>query len=88
MARYLLDSGVLLGYLRASPFAAYIDQHFSPFALANITAISIVTQGELRSLALQLHWGSPKQQALKDTLLKIPYIDINHDAIFQKYAEN
>jgi predicted nucleic acid-binding protein len=87
MTRYILDTGVLLGYLRGSPYAAYIDQHYSPFKLPNIAAISIVTNGELRSLALQLHWGAKKQQDLKDLLRKVPHVDINYDPILQSYAE-
>jgi predicted nucleic acid-binding protein len=87
MARYILDTGVLLGYLRGSPYAAYIDQQYSPFTLPNIAAISTVTNGELRSLALQLQWGAKKQQNLKDLLRKVPHIDINHDLLLQRYAE-
>jgi len=87
MARYLLDTGMLLGYLRGSPFAAYVDQQYSPFAPANIAVISIVTRGELRSLALQLHWGTQKLLHLKALLHRIPSIDINHDVILQRYAE-
>jgi predicted nucleic acid-binding protein len=87
MARFLLDTGVVLGYLRGSPYAAFIDRRYSPFVPPNIAAISIVTNGELRSLALQLNWGAKRQQDLKDILRKVPRIDINHDAVLQRYAE-
>ncbi len=87
MARYLLDTGVLLGYLRTSPYAAFAEQQYQPFTLPNISAISIVTQGELRSLALQLHWGVHKQQRLEEAFRKVPRIDINNDSIIQRYAE-
>ncbi|MDZ7362317.1 MAG: type II toxin-antitoxin system VapC family toxin [candidate division KSB1 bacterium] len=87
MPRYVVDTGVLLGYLRASPYAVFVDQQYSPFTSPNIAAISIVTHGELRSLALQLQWGVSKQQRLKTLLRKVPYVDINNDAILQRYAE-
>lgn len=52
MARYLLDTGIVVGYLRAAPFAESVEKNYSPFEPPNIPAISIVTVGELLSLAL------------------------------------
>jgi predicted nucleic acid-binding protein len=34
-----------------------------------------------------LNWGAKKQQDLNDLLRRVPHIDINHDAILQRYAE-
>jgi tRNA(fMet)-specific endonuclease VapC len=39
--------------------------------------ISIVTVGELESLALQLNWGYQKQTALNLFLSSVPFIDID-----------
>lgn len=87
MAQYLLDTGVLLGYLRGSPYAAFIEQRYSPFLFPNIAAISIVTNGELHSLALQSNWGAKKLRDLDDLLRKTPHFDINHESILHSYAE-
>jgi predicted nucleic acid-binding protein len=87
MARYILDTGVAFGYLRSSPYAAYIDRQYSPFTVSNISVISLVTNAELRSLALQLHWGTQKQQNLTDLLGKVYQVDVNRENILQQYAE-
>ena len=39
--------------------------------------ISIVTVGELESLALQLNWGYQKQTALSSFLSSVPLIDVD-----------
>jgi predicted nucleic acid-binding protein len=87
MARYILDTGVLFGYLRSSTYAEYIERQYSPLSNSNIAAISVVTNAELRSLALQLHWGAKKQQDMHILLRKVPQIDINQETSLQRYAE-
>ena len=87
MARYLLDTGVLIGYLRASPYAQFIDKKFSPLQPPNISVISIITVAELRSLALQLQWDQKKRDRLDALVHKFPLVDINHEEIFSRYAE-
>lgn len=51
MPTYILDTGVLLGYVRGAPWAAYIDKTYAPSKPPNLATISVVTQGELYSLA-------------------------------------
>jgi tRNA(fMet)-specific endonuclease VapC len=87
MARYLLDTGILVGYLRASPYADFVEKQYSPLQAPNISAISIVSVAELRSLALQFQWGQQKRENLDSLIRKFPLIDINHDEIFDRYAE-
>ncbi|MBI1808051.1 MAG: PIN domain-containing protein [Ignavibacteria bacterium] len=87
MGRYILDTGVLVGYLRASSYAEHIEKSYSPFQHPNISAISVVTVGELYSLAIQLRWGDEKKRKLAELLLKVPRIDIHNEEILQKYAE-
>lgn len=87
MARYFLDTGVLLGYLRASPYAEHIEKKYSPLEPPNISAISIVTIAELRSIAFQKRWNEQKLLKLDSLVRKFPLIDINHHDIFDRYAE-
>jgi tRNA(fMet)-specific endonuclease VapC len=53
----------------------------------NISLISIVSKGELYSLAIQFGWGEQKRQALETMLRRIPSVDINTDRIIRRYAE-
>jgi tRNA(fMet)-specific endonuclease VapC len=87
MARYILDTGIIVGYLRWAEYAKFVKKEYSPLTPPNVPAISIVTHAELRSLALQWRWGDKKRQALDELLRKIPQIDINEEAILQQYAE-
>lgn len=87
MAKYLLDTGILLGYVRAVDYAKYVEQTFELMAPTNISYISIVTVGEIYSLAAQLHWGDKKRKVVESLLNEIYSIDINHQDILERYAE-
>lgn len=87
MGRYILDSGILVGYLRGSPFAEYVEKQYAPFNNPNISAISVITVGELYSLAIQFRWGEEKKKILYDLLRKIPRVDIHNEEIIVKYSE-
>lgn len=87
MAFYLLDTGILLGYIRGAAFAEYIEAKYGVSQPPNIACVSAVTVGEIRSLALQLGWGNNKMQKLKEILKKVPSVEIGQQAILEKYAE-
>jgi predicted nucleic acid-binding protein len=87
MARYILDTGILLGYLRGAQFAAYVEQCYSPFNPPNVAAMSVVSIGELYSLATQLNWGDEKRNKLAGLLQKVPGVNIYSDDVIRQYAE-
>jgi tRNA(fMet)-specific endonuclease VapC len=87
VATYLLDTGILLGYVRGAGYAEYVDRKFGISQPSNIPLVSIVSKGEIYSLAIQFGWGAQKRQQLDDLLRRIPSVDINTDRIVQRYAE-
>jgi predicted nucleic acid-binding protein len=87
MATYVLDTGVLLGYVRGAAFAGYIDKKYSPSIAPNVPLSSIVSVAELHSLALHRNWGGQKQSALTSVLRAIPAIPVRHDSIVRKFAD-
>jgi tRNA(fMet)-specific endonuclease VapC len=87
VATYLLDTGILLGYVRGAGYADYVERKFGLSQAANIPLVSIVSKGEIYSLAIQLGWGEQKRQELDNLLRRIPSVDINTDRIIQRYAE-
>ena len=87
MQKFVLDTGVILGYIRAAPYAEYIEEKFHLFKPPNIPIISVVSKGEIYSLAIQFNWGTVKLKALDDLLRKIPSADISDNQILQRYAE-
>lgn len=87
MAKFLLDTGIILGYVRAAGYAEYVEKKFALFAPPNIPLVSIVNRGEIYSLAIQFAWGAKKIQLLEELLKKLPVIDISNDRIIREYAE-
>jgi tRNA(fMet)-specific endonuclease VapC len=87
MQKFVLDTGVVLGYIRAAGYAEYIEKKYAPFALPNIPLISVVSKGEIYSLAKQFGWAGGKLKVLDELLRKMATVDISHDQIIQRYSE-
>jgi len=85
MRKFLLDTGIVLGYARSAGYAEYVDKKFDIFA--NTPLISVVSKGEIYSLAIQRNWGPNKLKLLDELLRKLPVVDINDDQIIRRYAE-
>lgn len=84
----LLDTNILLYYLRDERnIIAYIDHNYKIFANGNVPIISIVSIGELKSLALRNNWGNHRLNYLETFLSQFLKADINAVEIFEKYAE-
>lgn len=87
MAKYLLDTGILLGFIRGSEYAKYAEGKYRLFDPQNEIYISVVSIGEILSLAIQFDWGDAKKAILTRTINEIPWIDINNEEILNRYAE-
>jgi tRNA(fMet)-specific endonuclease VapC len=64
-----------------------VEKKFGPFSPPNIPLISVVSKGEIYSLAIQFGWGATKLQALDEVLSKLPLVDINDERIIREYAD-
>ncbi|MBK7873777.1 MAG: hypothetical protein IPJ74_25525 [Saprospiraceae bacterium] len=84
---YLLDTNILLFYLRDPNTKEYIEHQYNPFGAANNPIISIVTVGEIKSIALQNQWGGKRLRAVEELLNKGIIADIKYTPILEKYAE-
>lgn len=87
MSLYILDTGILVGYIRGAGYAEYIEEKYSVSQAPNIALISVVTAGELLSLAFQLGWGEQKNELVKKLLDEFPHIGIGDQRIIERYAE-
>jgi predicted nucleic acid-binding protein len=85
--KYLLDTNILLIYLRNQKTKDYIDQIYQPFSLPNLPLISVVTKGEIKSIGLQNKWSLSRLQSLDNFLNQLIVVDINAEDIIEKYAE-
>ncbi len=87
MSRYFLDTGIILGYLKSTPYSKIVENKYSPFTAPNLAAMSVVSHGELVSLGYRNKWGAAKLTKLESLIRMIPQVDINNDAIIQSYGE-
>lgn len=87
MKLYLLDTNILVGYVRGSEYARYVEKKFNLFDPDNISVISIISVAEIKSLAYKFAWGKKKEEVMNDLLKTIPIVKINSDKIIETYAE-
>ncbi len=85
--KYLLDTNILIVYLRNQKTKNYIDQTYQPFDLPNIPLISVVSKGEIKSIGLKNKWGLPRLRSLDTFLNQLVIVDINAEDIIDIYAE-
>lgn len=85
--RYLLDTNMLIHYVRGDALATHLESLYSLRASQASPIISVVTVGELRSLALQLAWGEAKLRQLQKLLEECVIVPLNLAGIIEAYAE-
>jgi tRNA(fMet)-specific endonuclease VapC len=64
-AGLLLDTNVLVHIVRNSPDAEVIRERHAPLLVQPVPIVSIVSEAELRSLALQWNWGAAKLREIE-----------------------
>lgn len=87
MTRYIVDTNILLLYIRRDSRVSAIDTRFNPLASSATSIISVVTEGELRSIALQRNWGTPKMTIVEAMLKNFLIADIHVQEVIDAYAE-
>jgi tRNA(fMet)-specific endonuclease VapC len=84
---YLLDTNILLIYIRDKATRQFLESTYQPFNLENTPIISVVTVGEIQSIARRNKWGNAKLNLLNDILNDLVIADINSQDVIDKYAE-
>ncbi len=79
----LIDSNLVLEIVRDNSVDAKVKNYVNP--KNEKTYISYVTVAEIKSLASQSKWGTPKLDKLEQVLQDIYIIDIELEAILQAY---
>ena len=86
--RYLLDTNILLNYIRKSSLSQQLEKDYKLLSNPdNSVVISVVTKGEIKSLAGRNNWGKRKSELLETFLDEFLVASINVDSIVEKYAE-
>ena len=85
MRNYLLDTNILLYYLRQDHLWDKIQNRFD---LKNgVNAISIINIGELWSIALRNQWGERRFKQLENISNEFTVIDLNIESVIKRYGE-
>ncbi len=84
---YLLDTCILVHLLRDQDTGRRIQARFNIGRVLSYCVISVVTVGEILSLARKRNWKENKLEMLESYLNELVQIDISKKAIIEAYAE-
>ena len=68
---YVLDTNIILFYLKSKATKSWIEAEYQPFAADNNAIVSIVTIGELRALAAKNGWGARRLSTVEQILSRM-----------------
>jgi tRNA(fMet)-specific endonuclease VapC len=83
---YVLDTSTVLNLIRGKDLGKQIDAAYGLVVSMHRQTISIVTHGELKTLAKRRYWGPAKQQALAAALGNLVTINIDSDPLVDAYV--
>lgn len=86
-ALIVLDTNVLVHLARQDAIGGTIDKDHGLTSRPERPLISIVTVGEIRSLAEQWHWGERKRHILNSVLSQLVVVRLAQGEITLRYAE-
>ena len=81
----LFDTNVVVGMVRNSAFEAQLDMIY-PYD-TNRIMLSVVSQGELQSLAIQWNWGEKKRMRLQYLISKFVIYPVKVEKVINAYAQ-
>jgi len=84
---YVLDTNILLIYLRDQETKKAIESNYKLFSNNNNLVISTVTLGEIKSIAKRNKWGVKKLAVVETLLNKLIVVGISFEEMIETYAE-
>ena len=86
--RYILDTNILLHYLRESDLSIMIDQQYNPLD-SNIheAILCVVSVGEIRAISKINQWRKKKLEKIELLCEELLITDINTEDLIERYAE-
>jgi tRNA(fMet)-specific endonuclease VapC len=84
---YFLNTNILLIYLRDNEQARNIEKDLKLLEKGNNLLLSVVSVGEIKSIAIQNKWGKRKIENLISILQDFLITDINTQEIIERYSE-
>ncbi|WP_338876888.1 type II toxin-antitoxin system VapC family toxin [Spirosoma sp. SC4-14] len=84
--RYFLDTNIILGFIRRNVVAQAVAKILR-LTDDNEIYVSVVSEGEIWSIARQSNWGVSRRNNLLNLLAEYQRADINDDELIQRYAD-
>lgn len=84
---YLLDTNILVHLVRNNELGRYADVTYGLSAGTTPFLLSVVTVGELFSLAIKFGWGPAKVKHLEELITSFTWVDISDRQILAAYGE-
>jgi tRNA(fMet)-specific endonuclease VapC len=84
---YLLDTGVLLHWVRGSKVATVVDGQFQLRAASFRPLICEVSLGEIEAFARSQKWGEQRRNKLKELKKELIAVDISDSRVLDAYAD-
>jgi predicted nucleic acid-binding protein len=84
---YIFDTNILLFFLRDHPSILSFRNTYRPLSDGNNALISVVSVGEIKSIALRNNWGEKKLKQLYELMSLFVITDINAADVIDMYAE-
>jgi tRNA(fMet)-specific endonuclease VapC len=82
-----LDTNILVEVIRNNAVGQHVISTYGLRERAEKPLISVVTLGEIKSLARQFGWGQPKIDKLDSLLQELVVVPIEKREIIDKYSE-
>lgn len=88
MKRYILDTSILLHYIRQSPLSARIENELQLMSQDVVPLVAAVSIGEIEGFVQRRNWGDKKINILKKLLSRILVVDIagQDEKLMRAYA--
>lgn len=82
---FLFDTNILVHLIRESALGDHVRQTYKPLVADPRPAISVVTEGEIRSLAIQWNWGERKKDQMRFLLQYFLRVPVDNERVFEAY---
>jgi tRNA(fMet)-specific endonuclease VapC len=83
---YVYDTNIVLALIRDGPLGQYLAASY-PIDPGDPPKLSVVSLGEIRSLAARLGWGAGKVQRMHDLLIRLAVVQLGTAAVLDAYVE-
>ncbi len=84
---YVLDTNIILFYLKDNDTKRFIETKFRPFQEGNIAIISVVSIAEMGVLARRNNWGERRLQIVERLYNSFVIVDVSSQDLISAYID-